>query len=919
MKKKSVAIVCCLCGLLLIIVGLVAFIAFKLNKNEPEKLETPQVVLQADFVVWEANPKANGFEIQIDEVTLILDNTATSQKLEDGQVFRIRAVGDEKKYSTSDWSEPVIYRDLSGHETYTITWMNGNTVLETDENVAYGDTPSYDGELPIKDSTVQYAYEFNGWSPQISAVTKSVTYIAQFTAKVRSYTVRFYAEDGMTVLDSISVPYGSEGVYSKSTPVKNATEQYTYIFDQWVTVQGGSEAADLTFITGNVDVYARFKSFIRKVSVYIVPNNSDYGTVPISVLNNVPYGAEISIDADSVIVNGQTVTAQVSAKTDKYSYKFLGWESKQTVDNDTIIVAVFSRELNKYTVIWKNGDVILEMDENVDYGTTPTYNGEIPTRPADEENVFAFSGWTPSVASVTGDITYEAQFTSVKNSHRVHFYDDDGTTLLGVAVVRHGASAIYPNELPTKESTEQFTYTFERWVTEKGGNETANLEEIVGEKNVYAQYKVTARTYLVRFCDYDGTVLLEKYVPYGGAVTADLIPERAGFRFDGWEGNFDDIKADTIIKARYVQQCVVEFVDYDNSIISSQLIDYNGTAVEPDAPTRNNYRFIGWNTGFSNVVSDLVVKAEYVRQYQVRFVDYDGTLLQESFVDEGGSVVPPTHPTLLGYDFVAWDGDFENVTSNVEIKAIYRLKTYTVKFVLPDGTPVGRNYCAICNKYYVKDEIVERKCMVCGGKIIQIFEQKVEHGFAAYAPESVEAYLDGVADLTKIYAFSGWDKDFSRITEDTIVTAVYGEVYDEAVIIVEFSKEKNGDATLYVINKPNSTLNAIEFTITFKTSTGNISIDSVTINSASPFWVEDANGDNNNQYVINNNERFFTFAWSDANGKKFDWCSKVGTFSFSTDGAVVDAENFVVESCNAFVSDEHGENITKIIPVVVYR
>lgn len=61
--------------------------------------------------------------------------------------------------------------------TYTVTWMNGSTILETDTNVPYGTIPTYNGDTPV-DST--NGYTFNGWSPVVGPITGNTTYTAQF-------------------------------------------------------------------------------------------------------------------------------------------------------------------------------------------------------------------------------------------------------------------------------------------------------------------------------------------------------------------------------------------------------------------------------------------------------------------------------------------------------------------------------------------------------------------------------------------------------------------------------------------------------------------------------------------------------------------------------------------------------------------
>ena len=990
----------------------------------PAKLTAPTVVLTDDTATWSADTSADKFEISVDGNLSYIENSVTSRKLTDGQIFKIRAIGDGTNYTNSDWSNSVTYvkpihkytitwengdtvletdtevsegtvptydgaeptkaadaqysyvfagwtpevvtangdvtytavftsvlnkytvtwkngdttletdenveygtmptyngtepqkaadaqyvyvfsgwspvvNEVVGNVTYvaqftsapnsyTIVWKNGDTTLETDENVTYGSTPSYDGATPTKAATAQYSYTFSGWTPQISSVTGSVTYQAQFTETLRTYAVTFYSEDGATVLDTVTVEYGSNAVYSKSTPVKNATAGHTYVFEKWVTARGGSVADDLTNVIGDRSVYASFKEFVRTVTVYIVSNNTDYGAVSVSTLNNVPFGSTITVNGNTVTINGQTVTANANTATAQYTYTFATWTTDANVGNDTIITANFSRSVNSYTVTWKNGDDTLETDENVAYGTTPVYNGAQPTKESDNENIYTFSGWSPAISSVTGNITYVAQFTTTANKHTVVFYDDDGVTEIGRVVVGHGETAIYPNDLPTKESTAEITYTFEKWVTAKDGATEASFTNITEDKSVYAKYSTTARTYVVTFCDYDGTTISQIDVAYGNAATAPGDPEREGYRFDGWDKTFSNITGELTVKATYVQQFAVEFLDYDNSVIDIQLVDYNGNATAPENPTRYNYRFTGWNTGFSNVVHDLTVKAEYIRQYKVTFLDYDETVLKEVTVDAGSTAVAPSNPSKEGYTFVGWDKSFANVTTDLAVTATYKVKTYTVKFVMPDGTVIGE-------------------------------AQIIEHGFSAIAPEYPEFYLEGTGDYTEVYGFTRWNKSFNNVTEDLIIEAVYESDYTKPVIIIEYSQERNGDAKLYIYNHESIKLNAIEFTINYSTSVGNISINSATVNSASPLWVEDSDGNNNNQYVINNNENIFTFAWSDANGKQFDWCSKVITFNFSTDGAVVGEATFRMDGCSAIVSDSDGENLEKITPVVVYR
>ena len=73
-------------------------------------------------------------------------------------------------------------------QKFTITWKNfDGTVLEVDENVLEGTTPTYDGLAPVKNSDTQYNYVWSGWNPTVEPAKANATYTATFTQELRKY------------------------------------------------------------------------------------------------------------------------------------------------------------------------------------------------------------------------------------------------------------------------------------------------------------------------------------------------------------------------------------------------------------------------------------------------------------------------------------------------------------------------------------------------------------------------------------------------------------------------------------------------------------------------------------------------------------------------------------------------------------
>ena len=139
--------------------------------------------------------------------------------------------------------------------TYTVSWKNHDgTVLETDTDVAYGSTPSYDGETPIKEKEGNKEYTFSGWTPAIDIVKGAATYTATYSENEIIYTVTFDANGG-----KVDTTTGATNAEFKLSSLPTPTYE-GYTFKGWFTeATGGSEISEDTVYTQDTTIYAQWE------------------------------------------------------------------------------------------------------------------------------------------------------------------------------------------------------------------------------------------------------------------------------------------------------------------------------------------------------------------------------------------------------------------------------------------------------------------------------------------------------------------------------------------------------------------------------------------------------------------------------------------------------------------------------------
>ena len=182
-----------------------------------------------------------------------------------------------------------------------------------------------------------------------------------------------------------------------------------------------------------------------------------------------------------------------------------------------------------------------------------------------------------------------------------------------------------------------------------------------------SQYK-----FAVTFVNMDGEVLSTQNIAYGDAAVAPEAPAMEGYIFIGWDKEFGCITDTMTVTARYAIARTVAFVDWDGTVLSTQVVADGNSATAPEVPEREGYTFTGWDVEFTSVTENITVTAQYdIKKYSVVFCDWDGSVISEQVVEHGEAAIAPPDPAREGLNFTGWSIDFSIITSDCFIYAVY--------------------------------------------------------------------------------------------------------------------------------------------------------------------------------------------------------------------------------------------------------
>ena len=502
---------------------------------------------------------------------------------------------------------------------YTVTYINEGSEYHKEE-LTYG-SKHEKIEDPFKTG-----YTFIGWYNENEekveypiTVTKDITLHSKY--EINKYTVT-YINEGKKYIEDQQINYKEKVVKPESNP-----EKIGYTFKYWSLKENGEEYNFNEEVTENITLYAVYE--INTYTVTYINEGSEYHKeeltygskhekiedpfktgytfigwyneneekveYPITVTKDITLHSKYEINKYTVTyinegakyiedqqINYKEKAVKPESNPSKIGYTFKYWSLKENgeeynfneeVTENITLYAVYN--INKYTVTFKNYDGSTLQEETLEYGALPKYKGEEPTREKTKEYTYTFKGWDKEITEVTNNQEYIATYTETKNKYNVKFTNYDGS-ILQEETLEYGTLPVYKGEVPTREKTEEYTYTFKNWNKE--------ITEVTDNEIYIAVYTEEKNKYTVIYMDGEKEYT-RKEVNYGETVSEEVISKDHNI-YRGWTLDENIYDFNTPVTKNITIKSSFELVE--SPVIESTPIEWTKENVKVTITTNHN-------------------------------------------------------------------------------------------------------------------------------------------------------------------------------------------------------------------------------------------------------------------------------------------------------------------------------------------
>lgn len=177
------------------------------------------------------------------------------------------------------------------------------------------------------------------------------------------------------------------------------------------------------------------------------------------------------------------------------------------------------------------------------------------------------------------------------------------------------------------------------------------------------------------------------------------------YNFTGWKPALGPVTQDVTYTATFKGEQRMYTIIFQNEgglEIERQFLAHNEVPVCENMPTKVGH-ILQWSPAIGKVVADATYVANWLEEpptkYEIRFVDYDGTVLWSDSVEVGSMPTPPSYPSNKPatkentYTCSSWDAEVVAVTDAATYTAVYTPtpKIFTVIFRNEDNSEIERH------------------------------------------------------------------------------------------------------------------------------------------------------------------------------------------------------------------------------------
>ena len=541
----------------------------------------------------------------------------------------------ESVYAATEASDAFEITGGSTEVSYTITftWHDGYQELQVLEN-------TYPEEPTVPDyADGDYDFSFLRWNPTVTKATAPANYSAQYDEG--TFVSASYDAYNQAKADAIAKRDNGTNWTQASINALN-TELNKDVSGKGRTKQSEVEAQKDAII-------AAAAALAEEAATYTVRFVNEDGSL-LKEYTGLHEGETVRYDGDTPTKAGDA----------QYSYSFKGWNpAVTTVTGDTTYTAQYNQTVNNYTITFKNYNGSILKTVQVPYGSTPSYTGSTPQKPSTEQYSYAFAGWSPALASVTGDAEYTAQFNQTERKYDVIFANYNGDELQ-FEQLAYGATPVYKGATPTKPADNTYTYTFDKW--------SPAVSTVTGDVTYTATFKQDYIPYTVYFVNEDNSPISTKTYHYGQTIERPDDPTKPAdntytYTFAGWS---------PAVPATVTQDGVTYKATFDSHYIPYTItfnwanggqkvyenVHWGDTVEEPTVPSYDEggktYSFKSWDP--SPVVA-CAGDATYTATYSDKFIVYNITFIigEQSTTQQVNAGSMPVVPIVDDYE----DGDYD--------------------------------------------------------------------------------------------------------------------------------------------------------------------------------------------------------------------------------------------------------------------